>query len=40
MGFYNVQRGDAPLLKRLADQYTISDNYHQPAMEERLRSTS
>ncbi len=32
MGFYNVQRGDAPLLKRLADEYTISDNYHQPAM--------
>jgi phospholipase C len=32
MGFYNVQRGDAPLFKRLADEYTISDNYHQPAM--------
>ncbi|HWZ42399.1 MAG TPA: alkaline phosphatase family protein [Candidatus Saccharimonadales bacterium] len=32
MGFYNVQRGDAPLFKRLADEYTISDNYHQPVM--------
>lgn len=32
MGFYNMQRGDAPLFKRLADEYTISDNYHQPAM--------
>jgi phospholipase C len=32
MAFYNVQHGDAPLLKKLADQYTISDNYHQLAM--------
>src|ERR1700719_1605062 len=32
MAFYNVQHGDAPILKKLADQYTISDNYHQPAM--------
>ncbi len=32
MGFYNVQNGDAPLFKRLADEYTMSDNYHQPAM--------
>ncbi len=32
MGFYNVQKHDAPLFKRLADQYTISDNYHQPVM--------
>jgi phospholipase C len=32
MGFYNVQKGDAPLFERLADEYTISDNYHQPAM--------
>jgi phospholipase C len=29
MGFYNVQKGDAPYLKQLADQYTLSDNYHQ-----------
>jgi phospholipase C len=32
MGFYNMQNGDAPLMKRLADEYTMSDNYHQPAM--------
>ena len=32
IGFYNVQRGDAPLFKRLADEYTMSDNYHQPVM--------
>lgn len=31
MGFYNVQQGDAPYLKSLADQYTLLDNYHQPA---------
>jgi phospholipase C len=29
MGFYNVQAGDAPYLKSLADSYTMSDNYHQ-----------
>jgi phospholipase C len=32
MGFYNMQRGDAPYTKFLADHYAISDNYHQPAM--------
>lgn len=32
MGFYNMQAGDAPLFKRLADEYTMSDNYHQPVM--------
>jgi phospholipase C len=32
MGFYNVERGDAPVLKALADEYTMSDNYHQPVM--------
>jgi phospholipase C len=32
MGFYNMQRGDAPVFKRLADQYTLNDNYHQPVM--------
>jgi phospholipase C len=31
MGFYNVQQGDAPYLKSLADQYAMSDNYHQAA---------
>jgi phospholipase C len=29
MGFYNVQNGDAPYFKSLADQYSMSDNYHQ-----------
>ena len=29
MGFYNVQMGDAPYMKQLADQYTLSDNFHQ-----------
>jgi phospholipase C len=29
MGFYNVQQGDAPYFKELADTYTMSDNYHQ-----------
>ena len=30
MAFFNMQQGDAPVLKNLADLYTISDNYHQP----------
>jgi phospholipase C len=29
MGFYNVQQGDAPYLKELADTYSMSDNFHQ-----------
>jgi phospholipase C len=29
MGFFNVQQGDAPYLKHLADTYAMSDNYHQ-----------
>jgi phospholipase C len=32
MAFYSMQTDDAPLLKKLADEYTISDNYHQPGM--------
>jgi phospholipase C len=32
MGFYNVQEGDAPVFKRIADKYTLNDNYHQPVM--------
>ena len=32
MGFYNVQQGDMAYFKKLADEYTISDNYHQPGM--------
>ncbi|HTT82784.1 MAG TPA: alkaline phosphatase family protein [Rhizomicrobium sp.] len=31
MGFYNMQQGDAPYFKQLADSYTILDNYHQAA---------
>jgi phospholipase C len=30
MAFFNMQQGDAPEFKSLADQYTMSDNYHQP----------
>jgi phospholipase C len=29
MGFYNVQQGDAPYFKSLADNYAMSDNFHQ-----------
>jgi phospholipase C len=29
LGFYNVQRGDVPYLKKLADSYAMSDNFHQ-----------
>jgi phospholipase C len=32
MSFYNMQKGDAPVLKALADQYSISDNFHQSVM--------
>jgi phospholipase C len=32
MAFFNVAKGDAPLLRLLADTYTMSDNYHQPVM--------
>jgi phospholipase C len=32
MGFLNMLNGDVPVLKRLADEYTINDNYHQPVM--------
>ena len=32
MGFYNMQQGDAPYLKYLADHYAMSDNYHQAVM--------
>src|SRR5262249_61868106 len=30
--FYNMHSGDAPVLKQLADKYTLNDNYHQPVM--------
>lgn len=29
MGFYNVLQGDAPYFKKLADEYAMSDNFHQ-----------
>jgi phospholipase C len=29
MGFYNVLQGDAPYFKKLADEYVMSDNFHQ-----------
>jgi phospholipase C len=32
MEFYNMQQGDAPYTKYLADHYAMSDNYHQPVM--------
>jgi len=32
MAFFNMQQGDVPLFKFLADEYTMSDNYHQPVM--------
>ena len=32
MGFYNMAEGDSPYLKELADEYTISDNFHQSVM--------
>jgi len=32
MGFYNVLQGDAPYLKSLADQFAMSDNFHQSVM--------
>jgi phospholipase C len=32
MAFYNMQNGDVPFLKSLADQYSMSDNFHQSFM--------
>ena len=32
MGFYNVLEGDTPYLKSLADNYSMSDNFHQSVM--------
>jgi phospholipase C len=32
MSFYNVAEGDAPYLKLLADNYAMSDNFHQSVM--------
>ncbi|MGF6606935.1 phospholipase C [Paraburkholderia sp. WSM4175] len=32
LGFYNVNNGDMPYFTKLAQQYAMSDNYHQPVM--------
>jgi phospholipase C len=32
MAFYNVQAGHVPVLKRLADEFSMSDNFHQSFM--------
>jgi phospholipase C len=32
MAFFNMNQGDAPVLKKLAQEYSISDNYHQAVM--------
>ena len=32
MAFFNINQGDAPLLKKLALEYSIADNYHQAVM--------
>ena len=29
MGFYNAEQEQAPILKTLADRFTLSDNFHQ-----------
>jgi phospholipase C len=32
MAFYNMQKGDIPFLKHLADEFSINDNFHQSVM--------
>jgi acid phosphatase len=32
LGFYNMNTGDAPFFKQMADYYAIGDNYHQAIM--------
>jgi phospholipase C len=32
MGFFNMRNGDAPVLRKLAKEYTLSDNFHQAIM--------
>ena len=32
IGFFNMLEGDAPVLKKLADEYALSDNFHQAIM--------
>jgi phospholipase C len=32
MGFYNMAQGEVPLLKQLADRFTLVDNFHQSVL--------
>src|SRR5947209_11614745 len=32
MGYYNMNKGDAPIFHSIGDTYAISDNYHQSVM--------
>lgn len=32
MGFFNMSQGDAPIFKQLAQDYALSDNFHQSVM--------
>lgn len=32
MGFFNMTQGDAPIFKKYADEFALSDNYHQSIM--------
>ncbi len=32
MAFFNMNQGDAPTLKRFAEEYSLADNYHQAVM--------
>ncbi len=32
MAFYNMQDGDVPVMKQLADDFTVADNFHQAIM--------
>jgi len=32
MAFFNMNQGDAPILKKLAEEFSIGDNYHQALM--------
>ena len=40
MAFFNMNQGDAPVLKKLAQEFSISDNYHQAVMGGTGASTS
>jgi hypothetical protein len=40
MSFYNVQQGYVPYFKKLADTYSMSDNFHQSVEAEPGQTTS